>query len=435
MHTVCVSEQVLAELEPDPECVAGSEHEWTSARSLRRADARRRILNGERHRQVLVSAFGLVAHRNNAHVYTRACRLVEVRGTAHGVVDEPDIVHVHVTHPEVECAAPPALHARLVSSTCVVLGGEVYVCASSGRAHVCTETECDAQLIETLDGVCCSLTGKTLAVNQAMYRHDWMQGPGYMRPGEDDPLPKASRAARARLSESTGIMAKLQLLGREHELGEHAVQRRKAAMDALVRAALDLIVHLFPGSPRRVEIERKEDLGMLVAVYTHYWRAVNSSCQRGVPLFLDRLRHDVRSATKCDEVRALRVDLVVDPMKTRRIANGYARGVVRHLLKLCKLTGLPMDSVSAFSNTVVALLYMQRKRSCIQGVDVFVADSFLDAVLPNSARLGAYITQVKLSFTNTRNTLLQHINDAVHEHRAMPTELQCEPMPLFDVFV
>jgi hypothetical protein len=410
--------------------------EWMKGKTEAEAKARSSIVNGKLVQLYIERALQMVATSNNAHVCTSECRLLEIQGECFQLPD-PDLVHVHLTHPVVYCNAPFHAHGLVHSGTRSALRKQVYVCVASGKAHVCTEWDCDADTMETEAGMCCVLTGNVIGVNRRLYRHEWMEDERYSGAHRRGPT-DAQKAHRAKSSSSENgrVMEALRRLADRDLDGSVATDAHAAARALLVQKAADVIGVLFPGSAVRTRLENEQDTQTTRALYAHYWRYVKSCTDAGRPVMLDALHSATRALTKCDELRSCRPRIQMSQVKVQVIARGYARGVVQQLRNMLIHTDYRVDSLPAYVNFVIAALYMQQHRFCIQGVDIFPGDAFLESMLPKQpSTLIFYTNGIKPTLTTTKNAVKKHVAEAIATGKALPLQLQCPHLPYADVFL
>lgn len=409
--------------------------EWMKMKMEAEEGIRESLVNGKLVQLYIQKEFGMVATSNNTHKCSGSCRMIEVQGESFQVNGNPDVLHVHLLHPVVHCTAPPVWQSAMHSRSRKHLKGQVYVCSESGNAHVCTERDCDGDTMETEAGMCCVLTGNVVAVNRKLYKHDWMEDSKYS--GGQRTTSDTQRTLRAKIDNTDNgrVTRALCTIAELVPVGENDTEMLDTAIDVLVNKAESILTELFPGSDTRKLIEEEEDAYTLKMLYLQYYRYIKNRKENNRPVMLDQLDKITMHTSKCDEVRSSRPRITVTRPKIREISHGYARGIVRYLQSLIKHTAYKVSTVNAYVNYVLAILYLQQHLFCLQGVEIFTGDTFLQCMLPNQpSTLWRYTEGVKPNLTQTKNKIQKTISTAIVTHGALPINLQYPRLSYAEVF-
>ena len=288
---------------------------------------------------------------------------------------------------------------------------DLYVCASSMKAHICTEETC-TYTESTSDGRVCVLTGRILESEPTYSRGARRARAMTARSGwMDDPWrPPAPSFVEARGCARSPVIETVQALLRWHACGEDK------GREEIARAKADTCRYVTTGLRGRQEEYIARALAL--AIKRGAQLARKSSLARQ-PVFMDemytrmsqRLPVDVPCATWMDESHFDEVMRV------------YLAGCVDYLIVLGEQAEWPVQDIP-LRHAVTTLLYMHLRPITIEGVAVTTGDDLLRALLPPYHMLPLFLGSPMATYTCIETTLRALIKTALAQYGADLTRLR-----------
>ena len=367
---------------------------------------------------------------DGTHTCSSKCHLRAVHGKAYFF--RKDRVHVCIPG----CRAPHTFHRGHVQD----LTGLLWVCQSSGKAHICTPEACDHVHHEVDGSVVCKLTGKCLL--DASLSHGWKEDnwrfipckPKKRKRGKDKASVKQGDTASAKYVSPAVVMSGSLDRAWVHRLARVPAAKETVATTAYrdsyvtaINTVVTFIRPLFPGHIERDALDCQCILRAMNRIITCWQKKSKQCLTEKVKLDFTQLR----ISSHHDDYLLQPRQLHIEPMCLQLLIRSHARLAVKYLVLLLKYTKLEQAEVT-LADFVLAILYLQRATFKVADVIIIGTDAFLYHYLPPACHLNNFSHITSHNFTSTKTAIRAAIIEATERDGVPLSTLIYRPLRISD---
>lgn len=356
--------------------------------------------------------------------HPRTCKLVPVNAVVYQF--QKNAVHVCLRHQGYKCLAPANLHTGKE----MAITDTLFVCPTSGKAHVCTQESCEAEK-QARDGLMvCKLTGKVLG--QDKLSHGWIEDEWrpVLHHKKFKPPKKAIYNAGGHVVSNIAFRATLEALSRRPTATD-TLDGFNAYLHLYKQAhghALKLIRELMHKSPTRTVVDNQALWKVLSRITGAWHKLAKTAQQQGKPI--DGVAMQLACAQEASTLVVSPID--IDDGQLNRLCVCYANQVMQYTLTLLRHTQLLKHEVN-WTDCVLAMIYLQTTRFRYNDAILIDTDPFLVQMLPPACTLTEFPMLKRHNFTNAKTAIQAALIEA-SDKGVSPSTLQLPTMRLQDFF-
>lgn len=341
---------------------------------------------------------------DDTHTCDKHCNMTPYNFVVYRV-GQTDLCHIcvsgvcpHLHQPT--CHISKSLHSGLILYRS---DSALFICKTTNSAHICSPHLCNTELLRTLDGMVCSISGKIVKDTHRLssgWTEDNWRCPVQLRGKRKIPCNKKRTLT---LTQSGMLHADLVSC--------------KTLQSELLDVTVNIVRQLLPLSDNynRMQIVQHNRFYLkFKRNLVRYLNQCKDKCVQMNIVYMQQIASCIESQMSKPSDK-----LVIEPEKMESIAHAYGSVILQHYIRLlnkCDLGDMQFDEF------VVANLYLQKTSFIVKGIHVFDNDLLLKSLLPPAHSFEFFDFVDKSTFTTSKKLIQEQILVAI-ENGLNPTNL------------